>query len=91
MNRPRKIGLYVHAIALLIEAAGTALVYLDSVRMDAQLSAAGHVDYAGQAPAGYQGWLHNSAGIGFSLLMLGILMAGIVLWFEHRESIQARR
>ncbi len=87
MTQRRKIALYFHSMALFIEAAGTALVYFDSVRMDAQLSAAGHVDYGGQAPPGYQSWIYHSALTGFVLLLLGILLAGFLLWLEHRHSV----
>jgi hypothetical protein len=86
-KRRGKFGLHIHSVALLIEALGTALVYFDSVRMDAQLTAAGYVSYAGKAPPGYEGWIYHSAFAGFVLLLVGILLAGFLLWLEHRNRV----
>ena len=87
VKRRYRFGSHIHSVALLIEAFGTALVYFDSVRMDAQLSAAGHVDYSGTAPRGYEGWIYHSAFAGFVLLLTGILLAGFLLWLEHRNRV----
>ena len=83
----QRIRLHLHSAALVIEAIGTMFIFLDTVRMNAQLHAAGFVSYEGGPPPGYEGWIYHSAPLGFALLFLGILLAGFVLWFEHRAMV----
>lgn len=51
--------------------------------MSAQLEAAGHGDYGGQPPPGFQDWWHNSGGLGFAFLLTGTLLTGVVLFVGH--------
>jgi hypothetical protein len=90
MTHHHKFGLYYHSVALVIEAIGTFFIFMDAVRMNAQLHAAGTVDYAGGAPPGYTSWIYHQATLGFLLLFLGMLAAGFVLWLEHRALNHAR-
>lgn len=87
MPRPRKMALYFHAVALFAEALGTALVYFDSVRIDAWLHTTNLAGGSNEAPPGFESWIYHSSFVGFLLLLLGILFSGILLWFEHRQSV----
>lgn len=84
MSHHPKLGLHVHSVALCIEAVGTYFIFMDTVRMDRQLHAAGFASYEGNAPFGYSGWVYHQASLGFGLLFLGMLAAAFVLWLEHR-------
>jgi hypothetical protein len=81
------LRLKCHWLALLIETAGTCLVFFDAMRMDAQLHAAGFASYAGGAPPGYTSWYYHSAMLGFGLLLAGIMVGGIALVLEHRDLV----
>jgi hypothetical protein len=69
---------------LLIEAIGTMFVFLDTLRINAQLHAAGFTSYGGEPPSPYAAWYYHTPVLGFGLLFFGILVAGYVLWLEHR-------
>ena len=83
------IRLRFHSAALVIEAIGTLFIYLDVVRINVQLQAV-DASYAGGPPPGYRGWIYHSALLGFALLFLGMILAGIVLWLEHRAISQTK-
>ena len=85
MKRYHTIRLCCHAAALLIEAVGTMFIFLDTVRINAQLHAAGLTSYDGEPPAPYRAWYYHAPVLGFGLLYFGILVAGYVLWLEHKS------
>ena len=72
--------LALHWLALLIETLGTLLVWLDTVRLNARNPAEGIT--LGDPP-GYAHWWYHCSFAGFSLLLLGILVAGVSLLLEH--------
>ena len=84
LTHGHKLRFACHAAALVVETIGTLLIYLDTLRLDAQLHAAGFSSYAGEPPLQYHHWYYHHAGAGFALLLLGILAQGFVIWFEHR-------
>jgi hypothetical protein len=84
MERHKSKKLLLHKTALLIEVVGTAFIFLDSVRMNAQLRAV-DASYAGGPPPGYQAWYFDSGPLGFALLFAGMIFAGFVLYLEHKE------
>jgi hypothetical protein len=81
-----KMRLHLHSVALLMEATGTFLVFCDTVRMNAQLHGI-DASYTGGPPPGYRGWVYHQATAGFCFLFGGIILAGIVLWLEHRAML----
>jgi|GEM_PF-3973081 hypothetical protein len=85
LTKYRKFRTCCHTFALIVETIGTVLIFLDTVRMDVQLHAAGYVSYTGEAPLPYQHWYYHHAPIGFALLFFGILAQGFLVWFEHHE------
>ena len=88
MTHHDRVGLHCHSVALIIEAVGTLFVFLDAVRMNVQLHAAGFASYAGGPPPGYESWIYHSAHLGFGLLFFGMLVAGYVLWRDHRALLE---
>lgn len=74
---------WLHWTALLFELVGSLLVFLEARRFSAQLQAAGHVDYAGAPPPGFQDWWHNSGGIGFALLAGGVVLTATALFVDR--------
>ncbi|MGH8141081.1 MAG: hypothetical protein ACREU2_00970 [Steroidobacteraceae bacterium] len=86
-KRVKDSGYWLHWIALVCEAFGSLLVFLEARRLNVILgTAVFHVDYAGQSPPGYQDWWHNSGALGFALLLTGILLTGVALLIgRHRD------
>jgi hypothetical protein len=72
-----------------METLGTILVWLDAVRLNARNPARGVT--LGDPP-GYEFWWYHSSFVGFSLLLLGILIAAVSLFLEHKDlSCRAHR
>ena len=65
---------------IVIEFFGTVLVWLDTQRINARNPPEGWV--IGDKP-GYSAWYYHRAGLGFALLLLGILLQGASLAFEQ--------
>jgi len=84
VSTKHRVGIWIHFASLASEAAGAYLVFMEARRILAQLEAAGHVDYAGGPPSGYQSWVFDSGITGFGLILLGIVLSGLALLFEHR-------
>ncbi|MGD0253139.1 MAG: hypothetical protein ABSC01_10640 [Verrucomicrobiota bacterium] len=72
-----------HSVALVIEFIGTVFIFLDALRLDAQLRSADTFAYDGNPPIAYRHWYYQSAELGFALLLLGILAQGYLLWIEN--------
>jgi hypothetical protein len=59
------LRLFCHAVALLVEAIGTAFILLDTVRMDAYIHM--FTIYPGGGIAEYNHWYYYSGRLGFAL------------------------
>lgn len=81
----RKTKTALHTVALASETVGTMFIFLDTLRVEAQLHAAGFASYGGEPPPSYQHWYYGQAILGFGLLLFGILFQGYLIYFEHRE------
>jgi hypothetical protein len=71
-----------HTAALVVELLGTVFLLLDIIRLNSRLPAEGF--NLGDTPR-YQHWYYHSYPLGFGLVFFGILLAGVCLWFEHKE------
>ena len=89
MTSHHTLRLFFHAVALVIEAIGTFLVWKDTERISYWQHAAAMADFSGTLPAHFYRWYYNSAGLGFGLLFLGMLVAAFVLWLEHRAIVSS--
>jgi hypothetical protein len=80
---------WCHWVALACEAFGALLIFLEGQRINAQIDAQvrgdGHVDYVAQFLPGYQDWWHTSGGVGFMLLLIGIVLSGFALALEYKR------
>ncbi len=88
MRHSHTFRIFCHAVALIIEAIGTVFIFLDTIRMDAQLHAV-DASYEREAPPAYQHWYYHHASLGFGFLFLGMLVAAFVLWLEHRAIVSS--
>jgi hypothetical protein len=81
-----QLRLKCHFAALLCEATGASLIFLEARRLDA-LPGFLDASYDNRRPLpGYGSWIYHSGAWGFALLLLGILVAGTAVWLEHRET-----
>jgi len=77
-------GYWLHWCALVCEGLGSLLVFLEAHRISVELATGvAHADFAGQPPPGYQAWWYDSGGLGFALLLAGIMLTGIALFVDH--------
>ncbi len=89
MTRSHTLRLGCHAVALIIEAVGTLFIFLDVRRMNARFpSEPGVIGTVGD-PLGYRVWYYHCADLGFALLFVGMIVAGVVLLLEHLEHVAA--
>ena len=88
---PHTLKLFVHGLALVAEGFGVLFIFLDSVRMDAQLHAAGFASYEGGSPLGYSAWYYHSSTAGLGLLLAGLFAAAVVLLLEHLDHVSRLR
>jgi hypothetical protein len=77
------IKLYLHYSALIAEAIGTLFIFLDHSRMSARYTNNALGSF-GDMP-GFEAWYYHCPSIGFALLFVGLLLAGIVLASEHQS------
>ena len=75
----------LHYGSLIFEVAGALFIFLEARRMIAQLQAAGHVDYSGGPPLGFQAWYYDAGEIGFGLLVAGVVLSGTALAINSRR------
>ena len=89
-HRYHTLRLALHATALLMEAAGSALILLDMVRLNHMVRIVGDLSSAGE-PERFKVWYYHAPVPGFILLILGMLLAAFVLWIEHVAHIRSLR
>jgi hypothetical protein len=79
--------LLVHAGALFVEAVGTLFLYFDIKRLNSRAPANALGSFGDSVE--YQRWYYHAATFGFALVFGGILLAGVCLWLEHRDTGQS--
>jgi hypothetical protein len=80
--RSRKI-LWCHWVAVGFQVVGSLFIFLEAQRIGAQLHSI-DASYGRGPPPGYDHWFYFAGPLGFGLLLLGILLAGITLSLESR-------
>ena len=80
------LRLHFHALALFMEAIGTSLIMLDTIRLNRITFLLGFTSYDGE-PKEYQKWYYHSALAGFIFLFGGMILAALVLYLEHRSHL----
>jgi hypothetical protein len=63
---------------IVLQVLGTLLVWLDMVRLNARNPSDG---FTLGDPPGYKAWYYHSGLYGFTLLLIGIVLQGVLNWY----------
>lgn len=88
MIHAHTLRLALHASALVLEAVGSGLVLLDTIRLNEMVAILGYASFDG-GPERLKAWYFHCAVLGFVLLFVGMLFAAVVLWVEHAAHVRS--
>ena len=79
----------LHYVALLFEAAGATLIFLESLRLSETIIQLGFMSYSGP-PEEFNVWYYNSGTLGFVFLICGIIASGFLVFLDQKSGNRAK-